>query len=720
MPFARDPIRRTVYSVIIIIAILFAAHFIRATIQSSMPPVDPAWQEQAGRVQILRDEWGIAHVYGQSDADAAFGLAYAHAEDDFALIQGALIAAQGKLSLLQLSEKALANDFYTDLFGIQIDTDTYYDTVLSDDTRAMLEGYAAGFNYYASLHPDEADGRFFPITGKDIAAGFAHKLPLFLRIDLSLKTIMESEDPLMPGTVLPGSLETARLRMVASNAHAVHAGHSTDGITRLNVNSHQPWEGPVAWYEAHVISEEGWNMLGGTFPGSPIIFVGHNEHLGWAHTVNHYDSVDVYRLEMNPDNPLQYRVDDEWLELKERPIEITVDLFLFNFTYDDMAYTSIYGPTVKTDHGYYAFRHAGLGDMLRTVEQWYRMNKAANFNEWQNAMRLHALPMFNTVYADRNTIHYVYNARLPIRNPDYDWRAVLPGNTRKTLWETELPYDQLPQVTNPPSGFVQNCNSTPFRTTTGNANPRREDYPESMGIEDRMTNRALRSLELFGGDQRISRAEFLRYKWDRAYDSQAPIYREAITPVLENLTPQNETERRALGILRQWNGRTDPDNRSAALAILTWQPIWTSIVVDRALEHPDPLDTFRAAVDWLLSKYGRVDVPLGQVQRLIRGNVNLPLGGGPDVLNAIHARKDGSILRGWAGDAYIQIAEFGPDGVQSLAIHQYGNSSRADSPHYSDQAPLFSHRTLRRSLYDRADIEERLESGYHPGAEHPR
>ena len=703
---------------------------LRQTIQRMVPPVTADQLARAARVEIIRDEWGVPHVHGQTDADTAFGLAYAHSEDDWPLIAGGIIAARGDLARLVLSEQAIGNDFYVRLFRVRAEAEELYET-LAPDTRALLEGYAQGLNYYAALHPDEADGRFLPFTGIDLAATLIHKLPLFYRVDFALKRIMD-DAPLEVGDPLPGPIRSDAPEAVteqagraihrdstpvflASNAHAVGRTRSADGIVRININSHQPWEGPVAWYEAHLSSDEGWNMEGGTFPGGPLIFHGHNENVAWAHTVNSPDLWDVYKLEMSDET--HYIVDGETLELEVFEDAIRVELPWLEISVPRTFYRSIFGPTVVTDHGTYAIRYAGMGRLIGAIEQWYRMNRARNLDEWRTAMRIHAIPMFNTVYADSANIGYVYNALLPLRADGYDYTAVLPGNTRGALWNDYLPYDRLPRVENPPSGFVQNCNSTPFRTTTGPGNPQPQEYPANMGIDERMSNRALRSLHLFGDDAAITRAEFLRYKWDRHYEEDAPIYSEAIRPLLAEYQPRNQTERRALDMLRLWDGNTDEESPIAALALLTWRPIWHARIVDRAIEIPAPALCFQDAMQFLLSNYGRFDVPLGEVQRLVRGDVNIGVGGGADVLNAVHGTIDGDIYRGWAGDSYILIVEFQPEGPRSWSLHQYGNVNREGSPHYSDQALLFQRRQLRPTLFYREDLLDRVESRYRPGNE---
>jgi penicillin amidase/acyl-homoserine-lactone acylase len=507
-------------------------------------------------------------------------------------------------------------------------------------------------------------------------------------------------------------------RLAGSNAHAVGTSRSADGKVRLNINSHQPWEGPVSWYEAHVVSKQGWNAIGGTFPGAPVILHGHNRHLGWAHTVNRPDFIDVYKLDMNPDGSLQYRFDGMWKPLQVSKAAIQIDLGLFNWTVTRDVYASIHGPVIKLKDDYYAIRYAGPDRHGLSVYQWYRMNRATSFPEWKDAMSMQGLPMMNTVYADHENIYYVYNALIPDRPDGYDWLSILPGDTSKNVWTAYLPFDQLPQVLNPPSGLVLNTNSTPFRATVGDGNPDPSDFPVSLGIETIMNNRAIRSHEQFGTDESITREEFFRYKFDRTYSKQSSMYLDALFPLFKSYMPGNENEEKALDLLRNWDGVMNEDSTGATLARLAYEPIHdVRMFKPVGTPMPKPEKTFQDAVKYLLRYYGRVDVPLGDVQRLHRGKTDLPVGGGKDTLNCVHTREEDGNLIGRAGDSYILIAEFSKGDVQSWAIHQYGNVNREESVHYDDQAPLFVRREMRKSLLTKEEIMAAARKSYHPGEE---
>ena len=238
-------------------------------------------------------------------------------------------------------------------------------------------------------------------------------------------------------------------------------------------------------------------FYGALFPGSPVPLIGHNPFLGWSHTVNSPDLIDVYKLTINKQNKDQYWFEGSWKDMELRTANIKVKILgLIPWKFKRVVKNSIHGPVIEFDHGTYAIRISSLKD-LRFLEQWYRMGKAQNFMEFEEAMKLHAIPMFNTGYADREgNIYYVYNAKIPKRDQRYNWEKILPGESKRTLWYDYVPYDQLPQVFNPFEGFFQNCNSSPY-LATGSKVDVTQALPDWTGIETHQTNRALRSLETF-------------------------------------------------------------------------------------------------------------------------------------------------------------------------------------------------------------------------------
>jgi penicillin amidase/acyl-homoserine-lactone acylase len=368
---------------------------------------------------------------------------------------------------------------------------------------------------------------------------------------------------------------------------------------------------------------------------------------------------------------------------------------------------------VRRKDGTYAIRYAGMGEVGQ-LDQTYRMNRARDFDEWLAAMKRSGIAMFNTAYADREgNIYYVYNAKLPLRAPGYDWSGVVPGNTSETLWSAYLPYERLPQVLNPPSGFVQNCNSSPFRTTVGPGNPEAGDFDPNLGIETRMTNRALRALELLGADESITAEEFDTYKFDMAYSRESDVARW-VREISGAPPPADPLAREAQSLLAAWDLGTEPSNRGAALGVLTLQPYSDARRSGR--EPPALLDLLADASRLLARHHGRLDPPWSAVNRLRRGDLDLALGGAPDVLHAVYGRRDGDgRLVGRAGDSYVLLVTFGPEGVRSRSIHQFGSATLDErSPHYADQAVLFAKRMLKPVWIEERDIRANLEREYRP------
>lgn len=373
-----------------------------------------------------------------------------------------------------------------------------------------------------------------------------------------------------------------------SNTFSVSPKRSSDGQTFLNVNSHQPWEGPVTWYEAHLHSEEGLDVAGSLFPGVPCIVHGHNRNLGWAFTVDSPDLIDIYALEMNPDNPNEYLFDGRWreLEVKQVPVKVKITGRLL-ITVKREALWCVYGPAIRNGDRVYAVRYGNI-DRAGIYEQLYRMNRATDFGEWLAAVKTRGLPCFNIGYADREgNIYYLYNGALPVRSENYDWSLDLPGNTSETLWTQYVPFEDLPQVLNPASGFVQNCNSTPYQTTLGPGNPESEDFSPTLGVQTNMNNRALRALELLGGDPSITPEEFYVYKYDLAYSTASPVAKLAGRIGAMVALGDSDLEAAGLGatgvgnadfktvadLIGSWDLRTDTANTAAAVAILTIQPL---------------------------------------------------------------------------------------------------------------------------------------------------
>ena len=665
---------------------------------------------------ILRDQWGVPHVYGTTDSDAAYSLAYAHAQDDFKTIKEALLKARGTYESVYGPGKDNINaimDYVVSLLKIWDSINEKYHNELSPETIDLCEGYANGLNAYIEDHHLIEDD-IYPISGKDIIAGTMHKTPFFFQLPLFLGDLYFKK----PSEIPPYYKRSDEIEKIkGSNVYALSPKITDKGNTILGINSHQPFEGELAWYEAHINSKEGWNMIGGLFPGAPVVLVGHNENLGWGHTVNRPDILDIYELEVNPDDENQYKFNGKWEDFESFEVIIKIKTIgKLKHKHKQMAYWSKHGPVIKGVNATYAVRYSNMNNLL-AIEQWYKMNKANNFKDWKNAIETLSVPMFNTGYADKEgNIYYVYGAKTPKRNTKYDWQKVLPGNTSETLWSEYELFESLPQVLNPESGFIQNCNSTPFQTTIGPENPSSENFNSNYGIETHMTNRALRAIETIGKDKKISYDEFINYKFDLNYSDNsimAFLVKRAISILNENNKSEFDIDlkKQIINTLTKWNLSTERSNIYATLPIIAFNPlldnsedeIYDDLIIKRLIY----------ASEYLLKHYNKIDVKWGDVNRIIRGDLNLPLDGGPDIARAIYYKeyKNGQ-KKAISGDCYILIANWNKNGkVSSQSIHQYGSStSNYSSKHFNDQVDMFSNNKLKDTSIYLDDLIKNIES----------
>jgi len=666
------------------------------------------WAQHAAaathEASIERDQYGVPHIYGETDADAAFGLAYAQAEDAWPIMEGSLPFFRGNAGLYEGQEGAQSDYLvkWLDLWGT-LDRD--YDRVLSPEIRRYVEAFAEGFNAFTRDNPSEVKHpELLPITGKDIIAGHMLRHPLFYGFDGPVLELFGDE---RPNTV------SKPKDPIGSNATAIAPSRTDDGSTYLIINSHQPLTGPVAWYEAHIESGEGLNVMGGLFPGAPTMGVGFTEEHGWGATVNKPDLVDIYVLEMNPENPNQYRLDGEWRDLEVGEVKLKLKLWgFFPWSVKREVLRSVHGPALRTEHGVYAIRYAGI-DEMKQVEQWLAMNKAKNFDEWKAAVALNHIQSFNFVYANRHgDIHFIHNAQLPVRAPGWNWQQYLPGDRSDLIWQGYHPTSALPQVTNPESGFLHSANQTPFNVTEAQDNPQPNTAPANGGWQTRMTNRATRGLELFADFEQISFDEAWQLKHDNSYSVN---YRGMIFLSEVTALPRSDDKvSRAIEILENWDRGTDKDNRGAALGVCVLAAEWQA--ESGGTNNPDAQVILDNCIDQTLEIGGRLDPRWGDVNRHGRDDTHWPVAGGPDTLRAIYSRRlDGDDhLTAVAGDGLYYFIRWTPDGEQKLlGTHQYGNDmTNPESPHYLDQAEDYTNEILHEPLYTTDSRKGRVERRY--------
>ena len=664
-------------------------------------------------VEIVRDEFGVPHINGKTDADTAYGLAFAHSEDDFSTIQDVVAMTRGRYGALAGSDGAKV-DYVMHLLGARETAETRY-MELSPEVRAVAEAYAAGVNHYASKHPEEVRlSKLFPVTGQDIVTGFVLRAPFFYGLDAAIGALTEGK-PLPKESAAPMTPIGRDPEMNGSNAFAIAPKRMADGKTWLISNSHQPYEGQVAWYEAVTHSGEGLDMAGALFPGSPFVLLGHNRHLGWTNTVNRPDLIDVYKLVMNKAGD-QYRYDGKWMPLSSKRVWLPVKMGPFNLPVPQTIYRSIHGPVIKNDKGYFAIRYAGI-DNVKVVEQYYRNTKATNWDEWTQSMAIGGIPATNFIYADKTgRVAYIYNALFPNRKPGYDYTKLLPGDTSAAMWEGPVGFDRYPKIVDPASGFVQNANNTPFLAAGPGSEMDPAAYSPYLGIELGMTNRGLRATELLAADTSITPQELLAIKMDMIYSKKSWIGAWMASFAALHLKDAPELAE-AQKLLVSWDWSSDGKGRADALAerIIRFgaRRNW------RGEKMPDPRETLQEAITEFKDRFGRIDPPLAEVQRLRRGNVDLAMLGGSDALRATTIwdadQADGK-MRVRHGDSYIMLMRWDKDGkVQSESIQPYGSATnRPESPHYTDQMKLFVAGGYKPVHFEWADAVKNAKRRYRP------
>ena len=687
--------------------------------------------ERIYTAEIIRDDFGVPHIYGKTDADVAYGVAVAHAEDDFFTLQDVIAMSRGRYGAIA-GEEGAAFDYAYHLLDARGLAEREYPR-LPEDTRALFDAYAAGLNEYAAAHPGEVKlGNLFPVDGTDVAAGFALRQPFFFGLGniieplVSGKPLNREHGPAIPvadggsaaptadGSETPSQRAPDQARahplpwgedgaLAGSNAFAV-TPEKSGGPTILVSNSHQPWRGGVAWYELVVESEEGWHYAGANFPGSPFPFLGHNEHLGWTNTVNTPDMVDVYRLEMSEDES-RYRIGGEWRDLEATTVTLPVKLGPVTLPIRRTVYRSVHGPVIRNDDGFFAIRYGGIGN-LGQLDAYYRLNKATDLEQFETILARMDIPSTNFIYGDKaGNIAYIYNAALPNRVKGYDWRNILPGDDPRAIWSGPVSYERLPRYVNPASGWIYNANNTPYTAAGAGSDLAPEDFAPELGVELKQTNRSRRAWKLMSEAETLDRATLEAIKYDTAYDRAGYVAR--LWDELQALDLSDDAELAdARDMLMGWDFTADSVGRADALALLMIREFMSSSYQNKP--WPDARDELARQVAHLTEHFGRIDPPMGEVLRLRQGDVDLPLDGGSDTLRASttwDVDEDGR-LSVRHGDSFIQWVEWLPgERVSSRSIQPFGAATtRPASPHYTDQAMLFVQHRLKPVHFWRDDV----------------
>nr|HPI49109.1 penicillin acylase family protein [Hyphomonadaceae bacterium] len=620
----------------------------------------------------------------------------AHAEDDWKNIEEVIRASRGTLSEIVGDSGAKSDDMILALGNTEI-VNREYDTKTSPQSKAVAEGYAAGINLWCAEHLATGCARTMPVTGRDIIAGFVNRPMSFYGLEGEIDALLSGRASMEMSTksTREAFINTTDDIELGSNGLAVAPSRSADGHTRLSANSHQPYEGRVAWYEARLKSEEGIDLIGGLFPGTPIILTGVGPNFGWASTVNKPDLFDTFKLVVDDEkNPTQYRMDGAWKSFERKQIRYNVLRDGVLVPVERTGLSSVHGPAYITDKGVFAMSYVGKGD-FKHLDQYLAINMAKTVDDWRAAqIKYNAIPSVNYIVGDsKGGIAYFWNAHMPKRVPGWDRSKVLPGDISETLWTGWESPTTLPSIIRPKSGYIVNSNHSPLLVSGPEDNLKAENYPKDYALDTLVTNRGLRAQELFGADTSITREEFFAYKMDDRYAAGSNVRK--MQADFRNVDAGEDADlKAALAIVAAWDGRADMENRNAALTIFTGQAVMGS-QIHGAYDRTKALAALKQTAALLKASLGRIDPKWSEVSRVARGSQSWPTNGGPDTLRAVYVAGDlmkDKFRSGRAGDTYVAMADWAPDGTYRIdTIHQYGSATiDASSPHYADQAPIFA------------------------------
>jgi acyl-homoserine-lactone acylase len=675
---------------------------------------DDSLASLARTVTIYRDTYGVPHVFGRTDASTVFGFAYAQAEDNFWRVEENFINALGRASELY-GEKSLDEDRLNHALEIpRLAREEY--ARLDRHMRSLCDAYAAGLNYYLARHPEARPRLLTKIEPWYTLAFIRYNYYQngFAR-DRSLRGI---------------GLETAGIENdlkdhTGSNGWVVGPSKSASGHALLFINPHLPFFGPGQVYEGHVHSDEGWNFTGYTRFGFPLPYVGHNENGGWVSTDNAADLTDVY-LETfdDPARPLAYKYGKEYRLATEHVEEIRVKTPAGLETHRFTMRKTHHGPILGARDGKMLSLRMAKFESDGWLREWYDMTRATSLAALKRAIAPLNMLFGNVMYADRQgNTWYLYNGAVPKRDPRFDWSKPVDGSDPATEWQGYHSMDELPQLTNPKTGWMQNCNTTPFLLTS-EGNPDPATFPKYMVQEDDNPRGAI-SREILSG-----KSTFTFDDWTRlAFDTRVMSAGRRLPDLLAAIKAKADGNSRLGEIhaeLSRWNRRSS--NESVAMTLFS---LWH----DRIGRDENPtvekqLEALDEVVNQLERDFGTWKVAWGEITRLQRRDESkdqefsdqspsVPVSGvnGNDgaVFTLYATPVRGQKRRyGVAGGTYISVVEFGPK-VRALSIHTFGASGDPKSRHYMDQSVLYARGEFKPAWLTLADIRANLEAAYHPG-----
>ncbi len=691
---------------------------------------DPKLPQLAGEVEIRRTTYGVPHILGQSEAAAAFGFGYCQAEDHLLSIMRQMLIARGE-SAKFFGKGNLETDFESRQFRIHARAEETYHK-LDPEFRKILEGYAAGFNYYIELRRENLPNWVQPLTPHDVAAhGMAGVMRFAFDRGGIIGAFLRKQKKEAAGLLDDNPAE----HEVGSNMWAFSPERTKSGKTILMGNPHQPWAEVSTYYEAHVTVPGKLNFYGSTFVGRPILTSGFNENLGWSHTVNYPDLEEIYEVDLDPHRPDHYLFDGGSVAMQGEEVTIEYKENDALKTETRTFWHTPLGPVIlRTAEKIYVLRSACY-DEYRSYEQWYRMSKAKDFKGFRGTLDMLAVPMFNICYADRDgNIFYVWNGMVPrFPHPAHTSEAVHATKSSE-LWTEFHPVADLPQLFNPKGGYVQNCNDPPYFTNLNEVIDWKK-FPDYFGPA-RLGLRTQHSLTLVDNAKKFSLEEVRDMKFSPRMLLADRVKDDLIDALLAS--NPNEEVKKAAQLLKEWDNTASAESRGSTLFATWWQrfgmqPAGASDayeapwVPEKPMETPHGIgnkpravETFLRAMEETQKAYGSWDVKWGDAHRVRRGSVDVPVSGGSGfmgcfrVLDFKKADDGKQVVSG--GDSWIFTVEF-DDPPKAYSVVGYSQSEVETSPYFNDQTPLYANNQMKKVAFTEGEIKEQLVKSYHPGSE---
>jgi penicillin amidase len=695
--------------------------------------------QMAATVKIVRDRYGVPHIYGPSDASVVFGHAYAQAEDHFEQLEHNVLYALGRSAELQGEE-----DFWDNLLARAFEIprlarDEY--ARAAPPMRAIYDAYAAGLNHFLSSNPavkPRLITRFEPwhtlamLRARYWLAEFIWDTGLErneLRIG-DLTYAAEASFQRSPS----GSVPPAE-PLQGSNTWAVAPARTAAGHAMLFINPHVGFFGPYQYYEAHLHSEQGLRFSGVARLGFPFPYIGHNEHLGWSHTDNYFDRGDLYaEVFDDPSDPLSYRYGSgrrravEWTETVRVLVHGRIESrhIVFRKTH--------HGPLVGQRNGRLLALKLAKAVEGGWYDQWHAMARAQSLGEFRRALERNAIPYMNVMYADRDgNIFYLYNGIVPRRAPEIDWREPVDGSDPRSEWQGYHATQELPQVLNPPSGFLLNTNSTPF-TVTPDVPFQRSAFPGYLLGPEGDNPRARRSRRILTEPKRWTFDE-----WSRAaMDTRVQLADELLPQLAAAFDALQESDAARAGrlephirLLLDWNRVSTVE--SPAMTLFYSMMREAEAATGQQSQTPGG-DSLLAALERVVThlerKWNTARVPWGEMNRLQRRHwtgregfrddePSLAVPGGPGRLGLIYAFNARRVEEsgrhyGTSGNSYVSVVEFGSR-VRAASVMYFGQSGHPNSPHYFDQATLYAQGRFKPAWFHRDEVNANSARRYSPG-----